>query len=546
MIRGSMLRRLAAAGVSLVLPLLASSFVLAEGRGPGKSKVSRALESKQGGASDEMVDVIVTFKPGARTSVKGLGVKLGGRAKRSLSTLPFQTLQIPASALEALAANPAVEFVSPDSPVYAASPAARETVRVPGSATAVGSQNQSWRGAGITVAVVDTGVYPHDDFYALAGQLDFVNGANAVPMSPTDAYGHGTHVAGMIGADGHNSYLGKFQGVGTQARIVSLRALDPNGKGNLSDVLRALDWLLTTGISQHGVRVVNLSMGKSVDEAQAHDPLVTAAEAVWDAGAVVVVSAGNYGKDGHYTVTSPGNARKVITVGSLTDNATGTNFSDDYVSTFSSRGPTMHDRVLKPDLVAPGNKVIAPFARNAQLGGATTSFRVYCGFQGKGCFDKYLEMSGTSMAAGVVSGAVVRMLDKDPSLTPATVKARLMQTARKIPGDPTTVGAGVLDVESAMNAQGTVAGQALSPLMNLSTETNTVYVQDPALLWGPEWPAGTLWPDGSLWVDAADGYMSSQGGLWPDSYLWADAYLWSNGFLWSETIRPVAADIQDP
>jgi serine protease AprX len=549
MIRGSILRRLVAAGVSLVLPLLASPFALSEEHGPegapGQSKLSRNLESREGGASDEMVDVVVTFKPGARATVKGLGVKLGGRAKRSLSTLPFQSLQIPARSLEALARNPAVEFVSPDSAVYAASPAARETARVPGSATASGSANQGWRGQGVTVAVVDTGVYPHGDFYSLGGQLDFLNGAHAVPMTPNDPYGHGTHVAGMIGADGRNSTAGKFQGVGTQAHLLSLRALDPTGRGSLSDVLHALDWLVTTGISQHNVRVVNMSMGKSVDEAQALDPLVIAVEAVWDAGAVVVVSAGNYGKDGHYTVTSPGNARKVITVGSLTDNATGTNFSDDYVSTFSSRGPTMYDRVLKPDLLAPGNKVIAPFAKNAQLG-SNTNFRVYCGFQGKGCFEKYLEMSGTSMAAGLVSGAVVRMLGKDPGLTPSTVKARLMQSARKTPGDPTTVGAGVLNVEDAMNAHGIVFGQALSPLMNLSPETNTVYVQDPALLWGPEWPAGSLWPDGYLWADASDGYVSSEGSLWPDSYLWADAYLWSNGFLWSETIQPVASDVQDP
>jgi serine protease AprX len=549
MIRRSILRRLAA-GVSLTLPLLSSPFAHSDESSregaPGKSKLSRSLESSEGGASDEMVDVVVTFKPGTRATVKGLGAKLGGRAKRGLSTLPFQTLQIPASNLEALARDPAVEFVSPDSAVYAASPAARETAHVPGSATASGSGNQGWRGQGVTVAVVDTGVYPHGDFYALAGQLDFLNGAHAAPMQLIDTYGHGTHVAGMIGADGRNSTAGKFQGVGTQAQVLSLRALDPTGRGSLSDVLQALDWLVTTGISQHNVRVVNLSMGKSVDEAQALDPLVAAVEAVWDAGAVVVVSAGNYGRDGHYTVTSPGNARKVITVGSLTDNATGTDFSDDYVSTFSSRGPTMYDRVLKPDLLAPGNKVIGPFAKNAQLG-YNTNFRVYCGFRGKGCVDKYLEMSGTSMAAAMVSGAVARMLDKDPSLTPSTVKARLMQTARKIPGDPTTVGTGVLNVEDALNARGTVSGQALSPLMNLSPETNTVYVQDPALLWGgADWSAGSLWPDGYLWPDASDGYLSSEGSLWPDSYLWADAYLWSNGFLWSEALRPVTSDIQDP
>jgi serine protease AprX len=553
MSRASMRRRLAGPGIGLLLVLQASPFASAfdkDGRGPAsRGRMSRALAetAQHAGASNDLVDVIVTFQPGARDVAKGLGAKHGGRARQSLGRLPFQAMQVPAGSLDALASNPSVRFVSPDSIVFAASPAARETARVPGSATAKNTANALLRGAGVTVAVVDTGVYPHGDFHQIIGQLNFVGGADAVRMAPSDPYGHGTHVAGMIGADGRNSYLAKYQGAATQARVLSLRALDLKGRGSLSDVLHALDWLLTTGIQQYGVRVVNLSMGKSVDEAQALDPLVLAVEALWDAGVVVVVSAGNHGKDGHYTVTSPGNSRKVITVGSLTDNGTGTDFTDDYVSSFSSRGPTLHDKVLKPDLLAPGNRVIATYARNAKLGGLLGKGKTFCGYQGKGCYERYLELSGTSMAAGVVSGAVARMLQKDPGLSPATVKARLMQTARKIPGDPTTVGAGVLNVDDAMNATGTVAAQALSPLMDLSDDGNTVYVQDTALLWGgSEWAAGSLWPDAYLWSDSTGGLLSSQGSLWPDSYLWADAYLWSNGFLWSETIAPVSSDIQDP
>src|SRR5688500_7520345 len=108
MTRGSALRRLVAAGMSLALSLVSTSLASAEGRGPdaaaGKNKLSRTLlESAKPGASDEMVDVIVTFRPGAQATVKGLGAKLGGHAKGSLAKLPFQTLQIPASALEALA-----------------------------------------------------------------------------------------------------------------------------------------------------------------------------------------------------------------------------------------------------------------------------------------------------------------------------------------------------------------------------------------------------------------------------------------------------------
>jgi serine protease AprX len=478
-----------------------------------------------------MVDVIVRFdrKPGA--AERALAKQLGGEDRRGYRRLPFRVMRIPARKLEALADHASVKFVSTDGAIFSASPPARQTARIPGSTVTLNTPNKYYRGAGVVVAVVDSGVYEHGDYYnTLLGQFDFVNGAGGVQTPFSDPFGHGTHIAGMMGADGYHSASYKYQGAATRASIVSLRVLDDQGRGSVSNLIAAMDWILDVGIPTYGIRVANLSLGKGVDEPQALDPLVQAVDAVWDAGVAVVVSAGNYGQSGHYTITSPGNSRKVITVGSVTDNGSGKNFADDQVSTYSSSGPTLYDHVLKPDLLAPGNKVVSTFAEYSTIESLLPPGRVLCGQWGPNCNERYLQLSGTSMAAAVVSGSVTRMLDKNSSLNPATIKARLMKTARKMDGDPTLTGAGVLDVDSAMNATGVVTGQALSPLINLSADGTRVYVEDTAALWGgSQWAASTLWSNASLW---SNGYLLADGYLWADAYLWANGYMWSNAYLW--------------
>jgi serine protease AprX len=517
-------------------------------------RLARKARAAQLGESDpeEAVDVIVGFNAGEDATDEGFAARRGAVKRRGYKKLPFQAVRVPARELESLADDPGVRFVSPDSQVFAASLPARQTARVPGSTSSLNTANVNYKGSGVTVAVLDTGVYPHDDFYnTLAAQYDFVNGAGGVRTSLNDPFGHGTHVAGMVAADGYHSTSSKYQGVSTRANVLALRVLDSNGGGRLSDVLDALDWLLTVGKTQYNVRVANLSFGKGVEEAQALDPLVQAVNALWDSGMVVIVSAGNFGADGHYTICSPGNSRKVITVGSLTDAGTGTSYGDDYISTYSSRGPTLFDHVLKPDLVAPGNKIVGPYASGARLRSQLPANRVFCGDGSSSCSWAYMQLSGTSMAAGLVSGAVARMLDKDPSLGPNTIKARLMKTARKISGDPTRVGAGVLNVEDAMNETAYMYTYALSPLMGLSSSGSVVYVQDTAKLWNSsQWSATYIWKDASYWASNSpvtyNGYLWSNGSLWSDSSLWTDGYIWSNGFIWSDTVHPASIAVEDP
>ena len=350
----------------------------------------------------------------------------------------------------------------------------------------------------------------------------------------SDPWGHGTHVAGAIAGTGSASF-GWYSGIAPGAAVHSVRVLDDDGRGVTSDVIAGLDWILGNA-SARDIRVVNLSLGKGVEESAAHDPLVQAVEALWDAGIVVVASAGNYGRDGNFTITSPGNSPKVITVGSLTDGGTGSDVTDDYVSTYSSRGPSMYDLYLKPDLVAPGNRFMAPIPVASGLKTALPDRTPTCGSD---CSGLYLELSGTSMAAAVVSGTATLMLSDDTTLAPATIKARLMRSARKISEDPTAAGAGVLDISAALVETG-YASVAPSPRMARSDEGPVVLFEDTAQLWG-----GTEWSAAYLWADAY---------LWSDAYLWADAYLWGDAYLWADAVRDqeplfdpsaAAANLQD-
>ena len=114
----------------------------------------------------------------------------------------------------------------------------------------------------------------------------------------------------------------------------------------------------------YGIRVINLSLGRPIFESYKKDPLCQAVERAWKAGIVVVVAAGNqgrnnmFGTDGYGTILSPANDPYVITVGAMSDMST-SNRSDDQLASYSSKGPAVVDHVVKPDLVAPGNQIIS-------------------------------------------------------------------------------------------------------------------------------------------------------------------------------------------
>ena len=470
------------------------------------SKVSLAVQTKMAEEPHQTLDVIVTYDSRPSSSQRMRLLSLGGGIQRELGTVDAIAVQLTPSSLEKLVGDLDVESVALDAPVLSSQAlASLSTSRLPDPTTS-GGESDSFAGAGVTVAVIDSGYRSHPDLDPRVIHVESFLTSGATD----DVYGHGTHVAGIVAGSGAGS-AGRYRGVAPAADIVSLRVLDDLGQGQTSDVIAALAWVLDEG-SQYGIDVVNLSLGHPVMEPAELDPLVRAVEDVWNAGIVVVCSAGNRGADGNFTVNSPGNSPLLLTVGSLTDWNTATT-ADDKVSSFSSRGPSAVDHFLKPDFVAPGNRIVSTTSVSSALAKALPQSLT----GGPGA--AYLELSGTSMAAAEVSGVVARMLQQDPTLNPATVKHRLVATAREVAGAlPTDAGAGALDMAAALQADG-FATSAYSPTVVRSDVEGVLELYD-TTTGGP-----TAWSDMTLWSDA---------GLWSDAVLWSDAALWSDAGLWSD------------
>ena len=324
-------------------------------------------------------------------------------------------------------------------------------------------QSYGYRGAGVGVAVLDSGITSwHADLSYLgssslvrtsngqrvAAFVDLINGRTA----PYDDNGHGTHVSGIIAGNGFDA-LGSRAGVAPDAHIVSLKVLDAQGRGVISNVIAALDWVVRNRAA-YNVRVVNLSVGAAVTESYKTDPLTLAAKRAVDAGIVVVTAAGNQGKNRlgqlqYGAIAAPGNAPWVLTVGASSHEGT-VSRADDVMADFSSRGPSAIDFEAKPDIVAPGVGTVS-LSDPLSLIYETNVSSLLSGSFWLG-YKPYISLSGTSMSAPVVAGSVALMLQANPSLTPNLVKAILEYTAEVRPGYNALIqGGGFLNTKGAVD-----------------------------------------------------------------------------------------------
>lgn len=261
-------------------------------------------------------------------------------------------------------------------------------------------------GSGVTVVVIDTGVA---DLPELDGALVHQQNLSAAP-DEGDQYGHGTFVAGLV----HATAPG--------ARIISIKLSDASGAVDVTQVLAALSWVVAHK-EAWSIDVVNLSFGNDSRQSAATSPLNYAVQKVWDAGIVVVASAGNLGGRAG-TVTKPADDPLVISVGASDDAGTPRR-GDDSLASYSSRGPTQ-DGLTKPDLVAPGTRVVSLRAPGSTAEQANPAAHVGTA---------HLRGSGTSFAAPIVTGTVALMLDANPRLEPDQVKYGLLRTAKPLEDD---------------------------------------------------------------------------------------------------------------
>jgi serine protease AprX len=439
----------------------------------------------------------------------------------------------------------------------------------------VGVSGLSFNGAGINVAVVDSGIEPNRDLSDhLAGFWDFTNGG-IVTRPTTDEYGHGTHVAGLIASSGVESNS-EFAGVAPGVRLYGFKVLDSEGRGRASDVVKALEFIVASKRSSAPgaprIDIINLSLGHPIYEPAAGDPLVRAVENAVHAGIVVVTAAGNMGSDkegdpGYTGITSPGNAPSVITVGALNSQGTA-RVSDDRVASFSSRGPTWYDGFAKPDLLAPGVNLTSDAPRLSSLLTEFPQIRV----SSKSTKGSFGSLSGTSMAAAVATGVSAVVLEASrvanpgvSALTPNGLKAILQYTALSLKDasgesyDTLTQGTGGINTRGAVamalaiNTTMPVGSYWLRVPVELVTSIDDALVPwSKALLWddslvsgtdalsfnSPQWGASIVWgtslgdDDNVMWGPAAD----------IDNIVWETVAEWASDLVWPNRALGVMQD----
>jgi serine protease AprX len=531
--------------------VMRGSFLLALGSAAfaAGSKISPDLQPLLSNPSTT-VNVIVQYNsplcPGGAISAIAscvAGNLLGGVVKTVFSLINAVAGTVTAGDVITLSQNPKVSYISLDRTLGATLDYSAAGTNSPVAWSA------GWDGTGVGVAVIDSGIYSHPDLLSprtrqsrVAFRKSFIGGVQ------NDDFGHGTHVAGIVAGNAATSNVPGsphvLRGIAPNATLLDLRVLDQNGASNDSVVIAAIQTAVNLKNS-YNVRVINLSLGRPIYETCSLDPLCEAAEAAWNQGIVVVAAAGNLGRNGYSTVLSPGNSPHAITVGAMKTLETYPR-NDDLIASYSSKGPTYIDWTVKPDVVAPGNLVVSLLAPGSTLANAypeNVMSPSYYGLAGSNT-PEYMRLSGTSMATPVVSGIVALMLQKDPFLSPDTVKARLMKTAYKtfptssIATDPSsgltytsyydvfTIGAGYVDAAAALENYDQTLLSSVSPNATYNPLSETGHLVPPLNSnweWFPQWSIAAVW---------GNAVLPNGGTIWNSSTVWSSDGAWGTSIAW--------------
>ena len=317
----------------------------------------------------------MTTKAGSLTDgdVDGKLGRANGKLKARFNNMGLFTADLPLSRIAELQNDDDIAYISPDRPVASFGHVETSITASQDDGRSEVEGFSSLNGTGVGIAVLDSGIDDtHNLIKASAGRPAVVYSKTYTGIAANrDYFGHGTHVASML-AGNPNFKSNYYGGIAYESKIISLGVLDGTGKGFASNVIAALDWCIANK-GTYNIRVINMSLGAPPKDSYKTDPLCLAARRAYNAGIVVVAAAGNRGKNAlgqkvYGGIDSPGIEPSVITVGATNSFGTDTR-TDDKVTTYSSRGPTRgytttssgvkkYDNLIKPDLVAPGNKLI--------------------------------------------------------------------------------------------------------------------------------------------------------------------------------------------
>ena len=495
-----------------LFPCLAAALVLALPAFASASgeKLAAALQLRAD-APHSTSRVIVTTTSGGRADEAIRAA--GGRPGRFLRAIGGQVALVPDYALRRLAARPEIRSVTLDRTVSGT----MERTAAAVGATWVNEQ-LGYDGTGVGIAIIDSGVSSWHDDLGANRVVHFVDFVSDLPLAH-DGYGHGTHVAGIIAGNGYDSD-GARRGIAPGANLVVLRVLDEAGEGHISDVIASIDYAIEHR-AELNIRVINLSVASGVYELYMTDPLTLAARRAVDAGIVVVTAAGNHGQTARGAVqyggiTSPGNAPWVLTVGATDHHLTAAR-NDDTIAPFSSRGPTLFDRAMKPDVVAPGVAIESLADAGSTIFALNADARIW------GTVDTaaapYITLTGTSMAAPVVTGTIALMLEANSALTPNLIKAILHYTAETRSKAPLSAqGAGMLNARGAVQLAAALRGE-------------TAAISDPT-----RWSRHILWGNQRV----RGGQITAAANAWRQDVTWGDGKT-DDGetIVWGTTTDPV-------
>ncbi len=362
-------------------------------------------------AADEKVSLIIYAKK-IDKNLSNILTSCDCEVKYKLSGINAYAVDVPAKNINELAKIRQISYIAHDAKADTCLNIARAAVGAE-YAHGVGLDGEN-----ICIAVLDTGLYPHNDIILrkkgeVKAFADFINGRTKL----YDDNGHGTHVCGIIASNGMSSG-GRYKGVAPAADLVVVKIMDKNGGGLISDIAAGIEWVIENK-EKYNIRIASMSLGVENSNGR-NDALMQEAEQMWDHDIAVFAAAGNNGPKSR-SINSPGTSSKIITVGCVDDMRT-VPMHDDKIAEFSSRGPA--GRLSKPDVVAPGVDIISLL--NTQR--------------------RYTKMSGTSMATPMAAGIAALMLQKKPELTPNKIKQMMMSNTFALNEGAHAQGRGEIDM----------------------------------------------------------------------------------------------------